>query len=201
MKKYCYIACLLMASFAVGCEDLEETYDEYAGDGKIQYVGKCSDVEVSPGWERLRLVWKNNLDASIRQVKITWQSELEAEPFVKMIDRQTPGEKAGEMDTIFLEGLRNALYSVKISNLSADKESMVVQAYARPYTVEHEDLRTFTRGIVNFYPLGERLVVMLDEDNENLKEVVLTWQDVNGVEQTWNVKEHMNDSIDLWWVL
>lgn len=35
--------------FIAGCENLEDTYSEYAGDGKIQYVGKCTDVVVSPG--------------------------------------------------------------------------------------------------------------------------------------------------------
>ena len=87
-RKLYYIAWLFAALFVIGCEDLEDTYDEYAGDGMIRYVGKCSNVEVQPGWERLRVSWKNNLDATIKRVKISWQSEEDSEPFVRYIDRQ-----------------------------------------------------------------------------------------------------------------
>ena len=43
-RKLYYIAWLLVALFAISCEDLEETYDEYAGDGMVRYIGKCSEV-------------------------------------------------------------------------------------------------------------------------------------------------------------
>ena len=43
-RKLYYIAWLFAALFVIGCEDLEDTYDEYAGDGMIRYVGKCSNV-------------------------------------------------------------------------------------------------------------------------------------------------------------
>ena len=57
MKKLYYIIGLLTALFVVSCsESLEETYDEFAGDGMIRYLGKCADVEVNPGWERLQVV-------------------------------------------------------------------------------------------------------------------------------------------------
>ena len=104
MKLY-YMTWLFAALFAVGCEDLEDTYDEYAGDGMIRYLGKCSNVDVQPGWERLRVVWKNNLDATVKRVKITWQSEKESQPFVRFIERQDVGEGEDLMDTIYLENL------------------------------------------------------------------------------------------------
>lgn len=41
MKKLYYIIGLLTALFVVSCsESLEETYDEFAGDGMIRYLGK-----------------------------------------------------------------------------------------------------------------------------------------------------------------
>ena len=67
MKKLYYIIGLLTALFVVSCsESLEETYDEFAGDGMIRYLGKCADVEVNPGWERLQVVWKHNIDAGVK---------------------------------------------------------------------------------------------------------------------------------------
>ena len=74
-KKLYYIVWLFAVLFIVGCEDLEDTYDEYAGNGRIHYVGKCSNLEVLPGWKRLKVKWKGNLDANIDHVKVTWKAE------------------------------------------------------------------------------------------------------------------------------
>ena len=57
--KLYYMTWLFAALFAISCEDLEDTYDEFAGDGMIRYVGKCTDVTVKLGWERLIVEWKN----------------------------------------------------------------------------------------------------------------------------------------------
>ena len=66
IKKLYYIIGLIVASFATASsESLEETYDEFSGDGMIRYVGKCADVEVNPGWERLQVVWKHNIEATV----------------------------------------------------------------------------------------------------------------------------------------
>ncbi|MFR5657274.1 MAG: hypothetical protein ACLUDU_04460 [Butyricimonas faecihominis] len=42
MVKRIYCAWMLVAAFAMtGCESLEDTYSDYAGDGMIRYVGRC----------------------------------------------------------------------------------------------------------------------------------------------------------------
>ena len=64
-RKIHYIVWLFAAFLAVGCEDLADTYDEYTGDGKIHYVGKCSDLEVETGWYRLSAKWTGCLDAGM----------------------------------------------------------------------------------------------------------------------------------------
>ena len=48
MKKI-YLWLLLPLSIFGGCESLEDTYSDYAGDGKIRYPGKCFDLSVKPG--------------------------------------------------------------------------------------------------------------------------------------------------------
>ncbi len=196
-NKWIHIIWILCALFWVGCEDLEDTYDEYAGDGMIRYVGKCSNLEVQSGWNRLKVKWKGNLDAAIDKVKITWQAESDAEPHVRYVEPLRAAETDNFMDSIYLEGLSDAVYTITVSNVSVDSvESIAETAYARPYTASHEDLRTFTRGIVNFYVLGDKLAVFLDEDNENLKEVKLVFQGTDGEEHIWDIKEHMNLSVD-----
>ena len=106
-RRLYFIAWLFAVLFVISCEDLEDTYDEYAGDGMIRYIGKCSEVEVRPGWERLRVSWKNNLDAAIKRVKISWQSEEDSKPFVRYIDRQEFENNPSLMDTIYIEGLKD----------------------------------------------------------------------------------------------
>lgn len=195
-RKLYQIVWLFVAFFIVSCEDLEDTYDKYAGHGVIRYVGKCSDLEVQPGWNRLKIKWKGNLDAAVERVKITWKAETDIEPNVRFVEPLSILEHESLIDSIFLENLSDAVYTVTVSNLSADSsESIVEYAYARPYTENHEDLRTFTRGIINFYKLGGKLVVFLDEDNENLKEVKLCFWGTDEKEYIWNIKDHMNKKL------
>lgn len=200
MKIKLYYTAWLFAFLSItGCEDLEKTYDEYAGDGMIRYIGKCSEVEVQPGWERLRVSWKNNLDAAIKRVKLTWQSERDDQPFVRYIERRYTAGNADLMDTVYIEGLKDAVYVVRVSSVSADgTESIVEEKYGRPYSESHEDLRSFTLGIIGFYKLGDKLAVCLDEDNDNLKELTLTFRDTKGNTQKWNIKEHMNLILRYW---
>lgn len=198
MKKLYYTITLLAALLAWGCsETLEETYDEYTEGGMIRYLGKCSDVEVKPGWERLQVIWKNNIDAGIKRVKITWQSENEKTPEVRYIERTEPVDPEDLMDTIFIENLVDAVYTVRVSNQSADStESLIEEKYGRPYTETHEDLRTFTRGISAFSRMGDKLAIVLDQDNENVKELELCYYEVGKSKiSTWNVKAHMDDSV------
>ena len=134
MKKYwIYIAWMLAALFVVGCEDLEDTYDEYAGDGMIRYVGKNSDLTVEPGWYRLKVKWKDNLDAAIAKVKIAYQTETGSEPNVIYVEPKDITESDNLMDSIYLENLEDAVYSISVSNISVDSvESIVSRACRYP---------------------------------------------------------------------
>ena len=112
-KKINYLFGIMAMFFMAGCsETLEETYDEYTQGGMIRYLGKCSELQVNPGWERLQVVWKNNIDPGIDSVKITWQSENEEKPLVRYIDRMNVGEEEDLMDTIYLENLAAQSYSL-----------------------------------------------------------------------------------------
>lgn len=56
-------------------ESLEDTYSDFAGDGKIRYVAKCTEVHATPGWERLMVDWINGTDATIDKIKVVWSCE------------------------------------------------------------------------------------------------------------------------------
>ena len=70
-----YIGILLcMLTFSIACdnESLEDTYKEYAGKGENRYLGKCTDLLVTPGWQRIIVNWENNVDPCIQKVKVKW---------------------------------------------------------------------------------------------------------------------------------
>ena len=197
MKKYLlHIAWVLAALFVAGCEDLEDTYDEYAGDGMIRYVGKNSDLTVTPGWYRLKVKWKDNMDAAIAKVKIAYQAETDAEPTVVYVAPKDITESDNLMDSIYLENLSDAVYTINVSNISVDSmESMVTTAYARPYTESHEDLRSFTRGIINFYVIdNQKMVVYIDEENSNIKKLMLNFYDTQGNKHEWDIRDKMRNA-------
>ena len=45
------IVTTIFATFFTGCEDQEDTWDEFTGDGRIRYTGVCTDVNLKLGWE------------------------------------------------------------------------------------------------------------------------------------------------------
>lgn len=199
MRKYAiYALGLLFAFFTESCnESLEDTYSKFTEGGMIRYVGKCSDVQVKAGWERLQVIWKNHADAGIERVKVSWQSENETAPEIRYIERANLNQEGDLMDTIYIEGLGNSMYTVRVSNVVDDgSESLVEEKYGRPYTFAHEDLGTFTRGISFFSRLGDKLAVVLDRDNDNIRELELCYYEEGKNEEcTWNVKKHMADTL------
>ena len=56
MKKI-YLWLLLPLLIFGGCESLEDTYKDYAGDGPIRYLVKCDDLDVKAGWNRFCLLY------------------------------------------------------------------------------------------------------------------------------------------------
>lgn len=188
---------LLLLLFAAGCsESLEDTYDAFSGDGMNRYVGKCSEVEVNSGWERLQVVWKHNIDAGVKNVKISWKSDAgNGEMLVPPCDP----ESDNLMDTAYIEGLKDAMYTVRVNNVSADgRESLVEEKYGRPYSYDHEALRSFSRGISAFSRMGDKLAVLLAQDNEDIKEMKLSFTGKDGQVHDWDIKAHANDM--LWYM-
>ena len=49
MKFKNYLFILFAVCLAIGCEDLEDTYSDYAGDGAIRYLGSAEIFPYIPG--------------------------------------------------------------------------------------------------------------------------------------------------------
>lgn len=150
MRKRKYIINLFaVAALLVGCgESLEDTYSDYAGDGKIRYVAKCTEVHATPGWERLLVEWINGTDATVDKIKVKWSCE----------DLKDSILLPSTTESYELKNLTNGTYRFDVSAIDfAGNESLVETTYGRPYTREHEIMLAFTRGVVKPYFLKNKL--------------------------------------------
>ncbi len=173
MRKRKYIINLFAAAalFASCNESLEDTYSDYAGDGKIRYVAKCTDVHATPGWERLHLAWINGTDATIDKIKVVWSCE----------DRKDSVLLPNTSEYYELKDLTNGTYRFDVSALdAAGNESLVETTYGRPYTREHEIMLAFTRGIVKPYFVKDKLIFFSDQWNENIDTIKLQYKNTGG---------------------
>lgn len=175
MKKYFNIL-FVVAILGISCnETLDETYEDWVGDGKIRYVAKCSDIIVTPGWERLFVTWKNGMDATIEHVKVKWSA-------------------TGVQDSVLLQAtdtsynicnLTDGSYRIELVSIASDgAESLTSANYGRPYTESHEVVRTFTQGIVKSYILKEEntLVYWADiYDETNVFEMKVHYMGIDGM--------------------
>lgn len=155
-KKYLWLLWIFLP--IIGCEDLEDTYSDYAGDGEIRYLGKCSNVSVSPGWERLIVRWTNNVDPAIEQIKVTWAlDDLERDSLLPK-----------EATECSIPNLSDGNYEVNVYSVDKDgNTSLSISLFARPYTAVHETIRSFTRLFSRHYFVKDRLVLFfLDWDNK-----------------------------------
>lgn len=171
VKKICFAWMLGMIFIASGCEDLEDTYSDYAGNGLIRYVGKCVDVEVSAGWERLHVEWKNNQDPAVKHIVLSYDTE------------NVSKDTLLDAGTTFcdLPTKENELYEVNVYAVDKNGNRSLSDAkYARPFTYEHESVRSFTTGVIKHFFVGNNLVMFFDQNSESILNVQLRYQNTNG---------------------
>ena len=136
MKKY--IGLLFAMLVMVSCESLEDTYEDFAGNGPVRYLGKCTDLTIQPGWNRLQVRWTNSPDPVIRHIRITWSKDAMVKE--ELVDRET-----SEYDITDLE---DGSYEVTICAVDKNgNTSLESTDYGRPYTENHEMVQAFTRVI------------------------------------------------------
>ena len=171
MRKY-IINLFAAAALLVGCgESLEDTYSDYAGDGKIRYVAKCTEVHATPGWERLLLEWINGTDATVDKIKVIWSCESLGDTIFL----------PSTAESYELKNLKNGTYRFDICAVDGEgNESLMETTYGRPYTREHEIMLAFTRGVVKPYFLKNKLIFFSDQWNENIDEIKLQYKNTQG---------------------
>lgn len=158
-----------------GCsESLEDTYEEWSGDGRLRYPAKCYDLEIAPGWERLTVNWKNGTDVMVKNIKLSWST-----------DERQDSVLLAPTDTFFdIRGLNDGAYQVNVQTVTEDgRSSLGEMNYGRPYTYEHEMVRTFPTGIAKFYTLTDENIFVYftnNTGNANILEMKLHYTDLDG---------------------
>ena len=176
MRKRKYIINLFAAvALLVGCnESLEDTYSDYAGDGKIRYVAKCTEVHVTPRWEGLVLEWINGTDATIDKIKVVWTVE----------DRKDSVFLPNTSTSFELKNLTDGTFRFDVCAVdSVGNQSLTETTYGRPYTRQHEIMLAFTRGVLKSYFLKNKMIFFSDMWNENIEEMKLQYKNTQGETQ------------------
>ncbi|HJF71789.1 MAG TPA: discoidin domain-containing protein [Butyricimonas virosa] len=186
-KRKLIINLFAAAALLVGCsESLEDTYSDYAGDGKIRYVAKCSDLQSTAGWERLIINWVNGTDATVDKIKVVWSCE----------DRRDSILLPKDATSFELKELVDGTYRFDVSALNAaGRESLKETTYARPYTKNHEIMLAFTRGIVKAFSVKDKLIFFSDHWNDNIKELILHYTKTNGEPGTYEFNESNSNEL------
>ena len=169
MKKY--IGLLFAMLVMVSCESLEDTYEDFAGNGPVRYLGKCTDLTIQPGWNRLQVRWTNSPDPVIRHIRITWSKDAMVKE--ELVDRET-----SEYDITDLE---DGSYEVTICAVDKNgNTSLESTDYGRPYTENHEMVQAFTRVISRHFFFQDRLILFFLGWEDNVNEAYLTYTKNDG---------------------
>lgn len=168
MKRISTIFFTLFAMVAgLGCAD---EHNEFAGDPMIRYVGKCTGLTVSPGWERVELNWKNNVDPTIDKIKVVWSDADVARD--TLLD--------GRSESVNIKHLSDATYAFEV--YAMDKEgnlSLAETNYGRPFTYTHESVAGFSKVVTKYFPVKDNLILFFGPWQDNLKEVTLNYYEGN----------------------
>lgn len=176
-------------------ETLEDTYREYAGDGEIRYIGKCSDVSVRPGWKKMIVNWKNNEDPIIKVVKLTWATGDSKDSI--LLQRGTATYTIDAMNGQELENVNYEIRVYGVDTVTGNSSISTAPVMGRPYTYQHEDVLTFNKVVSNVYILGNRLVLALYEWQKDMKEAVLNYTREDGSGGRLNLTEDICNELYL----
>ncbi len=172
---------VLAAGLFSACEKLEDTYSDYAGDGPIRYLAKCENLQANVQWESIELSWENSNDLERDSIFIEWQDDSTTRD--TLIDKNST--------SCVIPNLGNFDYFFSVSSVSFDEEgninsrSLETTIYARPYSLQHESLSTFTQVVIKHFKVGDSSVYLFfDNWKDNLKSAEIGYYKVGESEET-----------------
>ena len=193
MKTKRYIAMLVgaVALFSACQESLEDTYEDYAGDGEIRYIGKCEHLLVSPGWKRIIVSWANNEDQIIKKVKLKWRLDEKQDSI--LLER---GTTEYSIESLNGQELEDGNYEISVCGVDAEgKTAIPISTYGRPYTYEHKDVQAFNRLVSDVYVIRDRLILFFFEWQDNMKTASLDYTKADGTRATLELNKELCDEL------
>lgn len=168
---------LLLASMFCACnESLDDTYKDYAGDGEIRYLGACSNLTASPGWERIVINWVNNVDPVIKKMKVVWKLDNSVDSV--LLDK---GATTYSINKVNGNALKDGSYEITVYSVDEHgKCSLGRTVFARPYTIGHEEVQSFNRLVSKIYLIGNRLVLSFLPWKDGIKSASVSYTRANG---------------------
>ena len=73
-----FIVSILLLVFAIGCENMEDTYKEFIGSGETTYIGKADSIKTRGGKNRLELSWLLLSDPKVSSYKVYWNNKADS---------------------------------------------------------------------------------------------------------------------------
>ena len=188
MKRY--ITALLLAALTLGgCQSMEDTYGDWAGDGKIRYIGKCESFEVTAGWKRFVFEWKASPDPMIETIRIVWRTDNATGTYDIPATQNTFATEA-----TFNE---SAPYTVECYGMDKDGNlSLPLTQYARPFNETHEAVTGFPKMVSKYFFVGGDAILFLDPYMATMRSTKITYRS-GGAPQTLEVTKAMFDAVYL----
>lgn len=176
INKYIGILLCILAYIACDNESLKDTYKEYAGKGEIRYLGRCKELSVTPGWKRIIVTWKNNIDPCIDKIKVKWELDEVKDSII--LEHSTTEYN---INTLTGNPLEDGNYEISVSSMdSSGATSIPSTTFGRPYTYTHEDIMTFNRVISRIFIIRNHLILSFLTWQDDLKEVLLDYTKKDG---------------------
>lgn len=176
------------------CEDIEDTYKEYAGDGPIQYLNKIYDLKATAQWEAISLSWSLKLDPGRTSILVEWKDNENT--YSKIIDKDS--------ESFLVEGLTENydyefnVWAVAEVDGEIVKKSLGDPVYGRPFNSQSDELSLFTHVVTKQIKVADKKIfVVFDAWPDNLISFKIGYFEKENEQEQFFVAE-TNDRINGW---
>lgn len=171
------------------CEDLEDTYSDYTGDGPVQYLTKIYDLQGEPKWLSVLLTWELKLDPGRTAILVEWTDD--STTYSQVIDK--------DARDFMITGLKNYEYACSVKAIEQKDGEVIGKSigdpvYVRPFTYASEELSLFSQVVRKAYQVaGKKLFVLFEPWADNLISFQVGYfEKGNASEKFWTVEKVNN---------
>lgn len=155
------IILLLILSCLYSCQD-DDTYTDLIKEAQTRYVGKCKNVSVQKGWNRVKINWENSVDPTISKIFISWKSDSSKDSCFVSKDQTS---------FITPNNLEDKNYEVKICSMdSLGRKSLESSFYLKPFTKNDETINVLKIIEDKYFFIDNNLIIFLSKSDKLINE-------------------------------